>query len=438
MKILLIYPRLNYPTKAVVTPPLGILYIASVLKNEGYDVDFLDLTNYSEMPDIEPFLKDVRIVGMSVPSVLAQKAFEIAEIVKRHGIFLVAGGPHATALPEQTLKSGFDAVVIGEGEKTIVELVKAVEKGQDLINIKGIALIKDGKLVLTESRPYIEDLDELPEPARELVDWPLYYSRSVYYDAIIASRGCPYRCFFCKPMQDNLFGKKVRYRSQKSVFKEIASYKKIWERYSPFAKVPGMKFLFGFSDDMFLSKHSWVDNFCNEIMVKGVDFWWGCNSRIDAIREEQLKRMIDAGCKIICFGVESGSQRTLDFLRKDLSVSDICKALQICNKLDIITNTNIIIGSPEETREDLEATYNLLKENRPTTCLVSRATAHPGAYLYEYAKERGLLQNEVFDERFDYFYTRRPLKLKYLTEDDLDEYEHKISSLFSNDLNMHF
>jgi radical SAM superfamily enzyme YgiQ (UPF0313 family) len=230
-------------------------------------------------------------------------------------------------------------------------------------------------------------------------------------------------------MQDRLFGKKIRYRSPHFIIDEIKSYRRIWERFSPL-KTMGIPFIVMFIDDMFLSKPEWVHSFCDAAEQSGETFWWGCQARVDNLQEDLLKRMIDAGCRNIAFGVESGSQRVLDFLRKDIRPEDTLRAFEICHRLNISTHAYVIIGSPEETVEDLQATWELLKQLEPTTCYVARATPLPGSHLYDYAIEKGILTGSTFDENFDYYYTRAPMRLTWLTPEHLDEFEEKVRALF--------
>lgn len=431
MNALLIYPRLNYPSRAAICPPLGILYIASALRSRGHRVTWLDLTHYEKMPDLEPWLRDADLAGISITSPMAQRAFEVVQRVRliRPDIFCLAGGPHATVLPEQTLRAGFDAVVIGEGDRTILNITDRLEHQQPIDSVRGIALLRNDRVVMTEPEPFIDDLDRLPLPSRDLVDWAGYYSRSSPFDGVMASRGCPHRCLFCKPMQDRLFGKKIRYRSPRGLLEEIAAYRLIWTRHSPLAST-GIPFLAMFIDDMFLSRPEWVYSFCDEAEKSGIPFWWGCQARVDAIREDLVKRMKDAGCRTIALGVESGSQKTLDFLRKDITVEKTRQAFDILHRLGVAAHAYILIGSPEESKEDLDATWELLRELRPTTCYVSRATPLPGSHLYEYALEHDILATRSFDENLDYYCNRAPMRLKYLTQGDLDEFEEKVCSLY--------
>jgi magnesium-protoporphyrin IX monomethyl ester (oxidative) cyclase len=436
MKVLLIYPRLKITPGVTLGAPLGILYIAAVLRLEGHQVEFLDLTLQDEIPPLEPLLKDIGAVGVSFSSVLASQAFEVVRKIKAvdPSIPCIAGGPHPTALPGHTLRSGFDIVVVGEGEKTIAELIKALEEKRDIDDVAGLALLKEGETLLTEKRAFIDGLDRIPMPARDLIDWPGYYARSAY-DGVIASRGCPYSCRFCKPMQDNLFGRKIRYRSPVNILREIAECRDIYHHHSPMVKM-GVGFFAMFLDDMFVSKPDWVLEFCTEVEKAGMDFWWGCQSRVDTLHEKELIRMKETGCKLVVFGVESGSQQVLDFYGKGITIEDTRRVFSLCQKHGMLTHAYMIIGSPEETREDLDATYNLLKEIRPTTSYIARATPHPGSYLYEYAMERGIMGIDAFDERCDYYFNKKPMLLTHLTEVDLDEFEQKVSELFPNQVDL--
>ncbi|MDQ7827262.1 MAG: radical SAM protein [Candidatus Eremiobacteraeota bacterium] len=431
MKVLLIYPRFGYPSKAALTAPLGILYIAAVLRREGHEVSFLDLTFKETLPGLEGHLQGIDFVGVSVSSAMAGRAVEVAQAIRRlsPSLPLIAGGPHATVKPEHLLKAGFDAAVIGEGEETIVDLLKAFLGEKPLDTVQGIAFMKEGKLTVTEPRPFIGDLDSILEPARDLVDWQAYYGKSTAFDGMIASRGCPHRCIFCKPMQDRLFGRRVRYRSPGAILDEMAGYRELWKAHSPLA-LQGIPFLVMFLDDMFLSSPSWVDGFMTEVERRGERFWWGCQARVDAVDEERFRRMKEAGCLMVAFGVESGSPSVLEFLKKGITVDETRRAFEICRRLGINTHAYVIIGSPEETRDDLKATVSLIKEIQPTTCYVARATPIPGSYLHEYAEERGIINRGCRDEHYDYYYTRLPMKLTHLGEKDLDECERALNALF--------
>ncbi len=325
--------------------------------------------------------------------------------------------------------------MLGEGEATIVELARALDEKKSPGAVSGIAYLDHDEMVTTAPRPFIDNLDELPFPARDLVNWEGYYRRALPFDGIIASRGCPWRCLFCKPMQDKLFGKKIRYRTPLHIIQEILSYRQIWLEKSPIAPL-GVPFFVMFIDDMFLSRPEWVMTFCDEMEKTSPGIWWGCQARVDTVTEELLKRMMSVGCKQLAFGVESGSQKVLDYLRKDLKLEDTRKAFELCHRLNLNTHAYIIIGSPEETGEDLQATYELLREIAPTTSYVARATPQPGSYLYDYAKEHNILNLSSFDENYDYYYTRMPLKLAHLTETDLDEFEEKVKELFPNPIGL--
>ena len=423
MNVSLIYPRFNYPNAGGMYAPLGLVYLAAVAREYGHNVSIIDMT-FQDKPYIsEAALKHVDVVGISFSTPLASRAFEVLKYIKsvNYDIKCISGGPHPTIDPEECLKNGFDVVVIGEGEYTFADLLSKLEASRPISEVEGIAYLENGNIVITNPRPLIEDLDKLPFPARDLIDWETYLKHDTGI-SVITSRGCPYQCVFCKPMQEKLFWKKVRRRTPANVLHEI-------ERI--LHDIQGHQYVFGLIDDTFTFSKTYIKSFCSEIERRGLKIRWWCQSRVDALDEEILNVMKKSGCVGLSFGVESGSQKVLDFLKKGIKVKDIIRTFDLCHKVDIFTHAYIIIGSPIETKKDLNETVKLLKRIKPGSLQISRLTPMRGSALYDIAKEQGLITINCPDE-WDYCSNTYPLSLKNLSSADLDYYTWIMQNVVKN------
>jgi len=216
MKTALIWPCFDYSSTGGTEEPLGLLYLTAVLRNMGEDVSFVDLNGEKDLSICDKE-KDADIIGISSTTPLFGRARKVLDYIRKKNAraLYVIGGPHATVCTEDALDSGFDIAVLGEAETTISELISALRAG-DPYSARGIAYKKNGQLHFNERPPFIEDLDTILFPCREKVNYRLY--RSI---GMIASRGCPYKCAFCKPTQNKLFGARIRKRSTKNVVDEI-------------------------------------------------------------------------------------------------------------------------------------------------------------------------------------------------------------------------
>ena len=417
MKVSLIYPRFRYDTVVgELEEPLGLLYLASVLRDGGREVSFSDMTFCGALSDLDGNIEGADLVGISSTTPLFEKAKEVAAYVRQRApqARLLIGGPHPTIDPEAALDGGFDLAAIGEAETTVGELTARIEKG-DPHTCPGIAYREDGALRTNPRPAFVHDLDELAFPARDLVD----YRRHGRY-GIVATRGCPHNCLFCKPTQDLLFGSRVRRRSAENVVEEMAACIALA------GPLP-----FQFKDDNFtVYSPAWLERMADAITERGIEPRWVVNSRIDTITYEKLKIMKRAGCYQLCFGVESGSQRVLDFYRKGTTVGRIVTVFDWCRKLGLKTNAFLMLGAPLETRADLEATYRLVKRIRPYNWVLSVTTPIPGNDLFRYLTERRLIRVEDW-EGYDHARNasdlRLPVRLEHLSEEDIREYRDKIN-----------
>lgn len=419
MKVCLIYPRFKYPQRSN-HEPLGIMYIASSLREAGHDVSFVDLTFSNTLDEVKRSIKNVDLVGISSTTSLFGRAKIVLDYVKRldPDVPCVIGGPHATVFPGDAIDKGFDFAVIGEGERTIVQLVEALKEGKPE-TVRGIAFrSNDGSVRTNEPKDFIQDLDSIPFPARDLIDYDKYRKSGPFSFGMMASRGCPYRCLFCKPMLDKLFGKIVRKRTPSNVLDEIEMIARDY---------PAPYTTFTFRDDTlgFLGL-GWFEAFKEEQKKRGLKISWGGNTRVNLANYQILKKMKESGCQFLQFGVESGSQKVLDFYRKGITVAQTIKAFETCHALGIRTYAYIMLGAPNEAEEDLKLTLDLVRRLSPYNVKAFITTPAPGTDLYDYAKERGIL-NVTDYIKYDYSITQMPIKLKYLTQRDLARYKAKIN-----------
>jgi len=393
MKTLLIHPDtpIVYGIGGQCAFPLGLGYIAAVLERQ-HDIKVIDvraerLNNDSLKKSISEVSPE--IVGITSDTLTFQRAIEIAEIVKQvdQKIIVVIGGAHSNVVPAYPLKYDcFDISVYGEGERTVVELWDRIEKGESYEAIKGIVFRRKDGISINPRRELIENLDELPFPARHL--FPMNkYSREdslpvspVY--PIGTSRGCPFSCAFCS--NNVVFGRKYRFRSSESVVNEIEL---LINEYN----AKGIYF----REDLFTVNEKRVMALCDEIRKGGLDFDWECESRVNTINEEMLTAMKGSGCKLIWFGVESGSQRILDDLNKQITLSQIREAYRLCQRVGIKAGASFMIGVPGETIDDVQNTIALAEELKPEFAWFNIFTGYPTSPLYEYVKKNKLYEKEI-------------------------------------------
>jgi len=418
MRILLIYPRYGYHHRGGLQEPLGIIYVADALENAGHEVEVLDLTFSETLPDLSEILSGVDMVGVSSSSALYGRALETLRAVKglAPDLPVVLGGPHATALPEKAVSDGFDAAVIGEGELSSPLLARAIGEGAALSGVPGVAYSDGGKICVNLPTKFIENLDSLPHPDRSRLDYESYFAGGMGQAGVVAMRGCPYRCSYCKPMQEKLFGNKIRRRSPLDVALEVDEIAR------------GVCDRVLFRDDAFTT-HSpeWFRKLGRRFREMNTPLWgWVCQGRVDQITPELLDAMQEAGLRMIAFGVESGSQKILNYYKKGITVEQTEKAFEMCRERNIGTHAFVMVGAPEETAGDVQATMDLLERIRPNSVSPSITTPAPGTELYEMTIRDKTYNIGDWSET-DYFANSRPLKLHYLTEAQIVEAREKMA-----------
>lgn len=346
-----------YPFDEHPTPPLSLSYLGAVLLREGIEVEVLDLlmSHYSASK-VKQKLKEYRpqVVGTSCATMSYTTASRVLKVCKGFdpGVVTVIGGPHVSFTAEETLERApwIDIVVRGEGEETLVALIRALEGRANLRGVEGIAFREDGAIVLSEPRPPIEDLNALPLPARHLL--PLSKYRALGVPAVmLSSRGCPFRCIFCSAPK--MFGRRVRFRDPKLVVDEIEMLH----------KELGFKEIH-FVDDTFTLNPRHAKAICNEIMARNLHIDWHAYSRVDTIDQDLLRLMRKAGCYYICFGIESGSQQVLDTIKKGITLEEAKKVVRLAAEAGMGMLLSFILGLPGETPETARQTVALAKEFR--------------------------------------------------------------------------
>jgi radical SAM superfamily enzyme YgiQ (UPF0313 family) len=383
MKVLLIWPPSPLYGHWRLHIPLGLAYIAAVLEKQGHEVKVLD-GNFETLNSIEKSLKssDADIVGISSLTLQINTALFIAKLAKKYiNSPVILGGPHPTIRPAEVLKNPYvDFVVIGEGEQTIVELIDEIKSGKENFSlVKGIGYKHGKQLLFTSPRPFITNLDSLPFPARHLfpVERYLKLTKSLLDKkelSIISSRGCPFTCTYCAK---EIFGHVYRTRSPKNVVDEIESLiekynvERIW-----------------FTDDIFtLDQHRALE-ICDEILRRKLKIEWIAETRVDIVNEKLLKRMREAGCVRIEYGIESGSEKILKVLNKNISLKQVNDAVRLAKASNIITTGFFMLGIPGEEATDILKTFRLIEELDLNHIVVSLTLPLPGTKLYEMVKDK--------------------------------------------------
>jgi radical SAM superfamily enzyme YgiQ (UPF0313 family) len=393
MKIVFIMPPVKSPYSDFPEPPLGLAYLSACLLEYRTDlqITIIDglILNYEEYYKKIINIK-ADVVGVSTTMSQINQALMIPHIVKWYDTKFIIGGPGVVDLPSSRLyKSGYSIICYGEGERTIVELFQAFENELPLGDIKGISYLNGGKEVKTPPREPIENLDEIPFPARDLLDMEKYISTwkknmGIRIASAISSRGCPFSCKFC---DRTTFGGKIRFMSPSKMVEEM---KLLYDRYEAE--------LVYFEEDLFTANRKRVLEFCSLMEKKLPGKMWGASSRVDTIDKEMLARMKHAGCTHLTFGVESGSQNILNFLGKGVTVGQIENALKWAKEVGIKIGLDLIIGIPGETQEDIEMTKRLIAISEPYQIEISPLTPIPGTEIYQMTKH--LISDDIDSSNF--------------------------------------
>lgn len=381
-------------------PPLGILYIAGYLeKYTSFNVDVLDTQaeeiGYDRLKDII-CAKLPDVVGITAMTFTLIDVIKVVNIVKsiRSNIKVVLGGPHVHIYPEETINlPGVDFLVLGEGEVTFKELVENIHDATRLKNIPGLVFKEEGKIINTGVRPLREDLDNLPFPARHMTPVHKYSSlmaRRSPITTMFTSRGCPYRCTFCDRPH---LGKNFRARSALNVVDEMEECVKLGIH----------EFLI--YDDTFTIDRQRVIEVCDEIIRRKLNIGWDIRARVNNIDKDLLKKLKEANCERIHYGVESGNPEILKILNKGITVDRVRTTFRQTKEAGISVLAYFMIGCPKETREEIMETISFAKELKPDFVHITIFTPFPATEIYRIGLRDGIIKNDFWRE-----FARNPTK----------------------------
>lgn len=382
----MIFPRFKIPTG---DPPLGLAYLASYLREKcGSNVSIFDSGLHPGLKRAADFIEagNPEIVGIFFDTMMYNDAIEVARIARKPGRLVVAGGPHTSVLPG-TVVNHVDVVVIGEGEKTLSEIIGngKIRIDNSFRNISGIYFKLGDETVLTREREPITDLDSLPFPAFDLLEVESYVKRWHYLDCVsmklkgtnlITSRGCPFSCTYCQPTLRKMFGPRVCSHSPGYVVDGIKYLKDKFRLDAVF-----------FHDDTITADKKWIDEFCRLMISNDAGVVWGCNTRADIGDYEMFKVMYAAGCRKFHIGAESASPRILnEVYRKGVAPEDVWKTVELARKAGIKCFCFFMLGAPGETYEEMRGTGRFACRLSVDEVSFSLTTPLPGTYLYDMVK----------------------------------------------------
>lgn len=368
MKVTLVSPPSPFLIDQKAFPPLGILYVAAYLREQGLEVEVLDLANKEDCLDEALANHDLEVCGISATTPQYPYALKVKDVVKRRNpkSIVFVGGAHASSLPQKCLNDGFDAVVAGEGEMAALDIAKRRPIDQ---------VVRFG---------YIKDIDAIPYPARDLID-----IRDYGYDingrkatTIITSRGCPYTCAFCSK---DVWQRGVRYHGVNYTIDEI---RQITGQY-------GFKHFLFLDDTLTLNKRRLV-RLCD--LLEGLDIRWRCYARSDTTSRDMLVRMKEAGCVEVGVGIESGSQKILDVVGKKMTVEQNTNFVQNCKEIGLSVNAFLMIGLPGETYETVMETRTWFEKARPDRFGFNIFAPYVGTPIYNHLSEYDIKIYDMPDE----------------------------------------
>lgn len=408
-KLLLVQPPSRARTQR---PPLGLMYISSYLSKEAIGNEIIDIKSKAACDTIlEMILDKVKgtaadIIGITCLVTEIEIVGDMCRRIKaiRPDSIIVLGGAQPTSHPEQfsDWRAHIDYFVIGEGEITFAELVKAIRKSPsargEIEKVDGIAWFDGDRVKKSRPRELIQDLDSLPLPAYDKIDME-YYTRPTVWASrpillsffwIFSSRGCPFHCRYC--VAHEIFGRRVRFRSTRSVLDEI---RYLIDRH----KIDGIYFY----DESFTVNSARTIEMCNAIIEETPDIIFGCQTRANLISEKVIEKMAQAGWLQIDFGIESGSDRILKLIQKDITVEQVISAIGICKKYGIRSFANMMVNLPDETSGELKASIDLMKKLDCNVVIWNVTVPYPGGFLdkklakEDYKKLMGFPSNEAYE-----------------------------------------
>lgn len=376
--------------------PIYLAYVVAVLEKAKIEVEFIDAIveemSIPEFADAAAKIKpDMVVIECSTPSIEYDLLTAKSLKERMSDVFIVLVGSHATFFHREIMKENeqIDAICRGEFDLTVKDLAVALSNGDKLDRVKGITCRDREGIQVNRDRPLIEDLDELPFPARHIVKSDHYRQGTFtgkYCTTIVSSRGCPYRCTYCL-WPRTLYGSRFRARSAENVVAEMGQVVRgyhIDEIY--------------FDDDSLALNRARILKICRLINQKGIKVKWIPQCRVDSMDEEVLSAMKEAGCHYIRFGVESGSQKMLDIMKKGTTLAQIKRAFDLCRKVRIKTQAFFLFGIPGETPGTIKETIEFAKKLKPDSAQFAVVIPHPGTDLYEICEREDWLKYSSWED----------------------------------------
>lgn len=376
-------------------PGMGVLMLAAVARARGYRVHLVDAKQVGT--SVEDACRAVLALqpdylGLSATTISVCNAARIAAQVKAQapGVVTIVGGPHVSAIPERTLEvfPAFDYGIAGEGEVSLFELLECLEHGRPVDRVAGAVYRDGGRPRANPRAPYIDDLDALPMPAWDLLpDFPHRFRPSILSHpqtpvaSLITSRGCPFSCTFC---DRSTSGRRGRMHSVEGV---VRLCRHLVDR--------GVKHIL-FMDDLFTVRKQRVIDLCHALLDEGVRFTWSCNSHPNLLDLATMQLMRRAGCWQIAYGIESGSQRILDVVKREVRIPRMRETLRMTRAAGIRAKGYVMIGHPTEGLDSLAETAAFLRVVELDVCQVTKFTPYPGTPAYPTIREHG-----AFDEDWE-------------------------------------
>ena len=389
MKVGLIAPPFTFGKQTkTIAPPLGLASIAAVLLENNIEVKIHDA--YVLNSSIDGILEWVRknkfdIIGIAAVTLTLRRSYEILNAIKSEfDVITVMGGPQATVDSIKSMEDckSIDFLIRGEGEYTMLEIIKNLDSPE---KVKGIVYRKDGNIVRNEDRPFIEDLDELPMPARELLEMNKYKPiPGSYIDLpayhMIVTRGCPFRCLYCS----RIFGTVYRKRSPEKVVDEMRILK---EKYGAKAIV--------FQDDLITFNLRWLEKLCDLMIKEKLDLTWFAHARINIVNRDILRKMKRAGCFKVGYGIESADKEVLEIIKKDIKIEQTKEVFDLTHKLGIKTLAYFMLGLPGDSWRTCLKTVDFALELNPDTVNFNITTPFPGTELAENVDKYGKVYGDI-------------------------------------------
>ena len=402
-RVLLVYPpspvinredRCQQPTKELLVipplPPTDLMYLAAIAEQCGYEAMIRDYSQGGNFEvDLKEFQPDFLVANIATPTFQSDMiAIKLAKDINPSICTIVKGAPFLTYNTNTIYENPFiDYVIIGEAEFTLKEILEGVPNNE----ILGSCYRENFQPIKNEKRPFIENLDELPFPARHLVDNSIYRrpDNGKVQAVVKVARGCPFHCFFC--LATPVSGAKVRKRSPENI---VAELKECVEKYNI------RNFLFW--SDIFNLDREWTLELCKKIIESGLKITWSSNTRADTMDDEMAKMMYKSGCRLVSIGVESGSQKMLDKIGKKITLDNIRNTVRILKKNKIKIYNYFVIGLPWETEETVEETIKFAIELDSNFISFYTATPLPGTKYFAYAMLNKLVEGNL-DFRSAYY-----------------------------------